>query len=409
MITDQAARVRTWLDARADEMATLLEELVACDTENPPGRGLGACARVLRAAMESLGLAPEIIDVPPSGTLDDPCIVRGSVGDGSRLIYFHGHFDVVPAQDRAQFTAHRHDGKVIGRGTADMKGGIVSMLYGAAAAKALGLIGDGRIVLHLVCDEETGSLAGSGHLRTAGLIDSQALAMVTAEPSGVGTVWHAARGAVTVRVDVQGREAHVGQAHLGVNAFQHMVRVAAPLEAIARELAARPTSMAMDENDARGSMLVVGGRCGGGSNFNVVPGSAWFTIDGRYNPEEDLGGELERLMSTIRGAAKASGANVTVDVLQFQPSASTGATHPAAVALSRCITAVETTPARFVMCSGVLDIRWYAQLGIPAFAYGAGRLDVSHGPHEFINEVEMRRCAGVYALYTGELLRRSPR
>lgn len=43
------------------------------------------------------------------------------------------------------------------------------------------------------------------------------------------------------------------------------------------------------------------------------------------------------------------------------------------------------------MCSGVLEIRWYAQLGIPAFAYGAGRLDVSHGPDEFIDEAAMRR------------------
>jgi len=97
VMTDQAARVQTWLDARADEMAVLLERLVACDTENPPGRGLGACAYMLRDAMENLGLAPEIIDVPPSGTLEDPCIVRGAVGDGPKLIYFHGHFDVVPA------------------------------------------------------------------------------------------------------------------------------------------------------------------------------------------------------------------------------------------------------------------------------------------------------------------------
>ncbi|MGH2389599.1 MAG: M20/M25/M40 family metallo-hydrolase, partial [Chloroflexota bacterium] len=367
--------------------------------------GLGACARVLCEAMEHLGLDPEIIDVPPSGKLEDPCIVRGTVGDGAKLIYFHGHFDVVPAQDHSQFTTRRREGKIIGRGTADMKGGIVSMLYGAAAAKALGLLVAGRIVLHLVCDEETGSVAGAGHLRKAGLIDPRARAMVTAEPSGVGVVWHAARGAVTVRVGVRGREAHVGQAHLGVNAFQHMVHVAAPLEALAQELAARHTGFAMDEHDARGSMLVVGGRCGGGSNFNVVPGSTWFTIDGRYNPEEDLEGELKRLTSMIKGAAREIGADVTVEVLQLQPSASTDETHPAAEALARCTTAVEATPPRFVMCSGVLDIRWYAQLGIPAFAYGAGRLDVSHGPNEYIDEAEMRRCAAVYALYAGELLR----
>jgi hypothetical protein len=48
---------------------------------------------------------------------------------------------------------------------------------------------------------------------------------------------------------------------------------------------------------------------------------------------------------------------------------------------------------------GVLDTRWYSGLGIPAFAYGGGRLDVSHGPAEYIDEAAMRRCAAVYALF----------
>ena len=97
---DPAAAAEAWLEPRADEMAELLEGLVAIDTENPPGRGLGRCGRVLRDAMAELGLAPELIELAPRGELEDPCIVRGSVGDGPRTVYFHGHFDVVPAQSR---------------------------------------------------------------------------------------------------------------------------------------------------------------------------------------------------------------------------------------------------------------------------------------------------------------------
>ena len=99
--------------------------------------------------------------------------MRCAVGDGPRTVYFHGHFDVVPAQDPAQFRPRRGDGRITGRGTADMKGGLVSMLYGALAARELDLLGERRIVLHFVCDEETGSVAGSGHLRDAGLIDPE--------------------------------------------------------------------------------------------------------------------------------------------------------------------------------------------------------------------------------------------
>jgi acetylornithine deacetylase/succinyl-diaminopimelate desuccinylase-like protein len=284
-----------------------------------------------------------------------------------------------------------------------MKGGIVSMLYGAAAARDLGLLGDGRIGINLVCDEETGSVAGSGYLREHGLIDPAALTMLTAEPSS-GSVWHAARGAVSLRVTIRGAEAHVGQANLGVNAFEQMLHIATPLTAYAREMMQRHTRFTMDPNDPRGSMVVVGGMSGSGSNFNVVPGAAWFTVDSRFNPEEDIEAELTRMTQIITDAAERIDADVSIEVTQFQPPAATDETNPAACALAESIEAIEGRPARFEMCAGVLDVRWYAQLGIPAFGYGAGRLDVSHGPREYIDEAAMRRCAAVYALAAGRLL-----
>jgi succinyl-diaminopimelate desuccinylase len=404
---DRPAEVQAWLEPRADEMAALLEELVALATENPPGRALGECGRVLSDAMAGMGFSPELIEVAPTGELEDPCIVRGGIGDGSRIVYFHGHFDVVPAQDAAQFRPQRRDGKLIGRGSADMKGGLVSMLYGAAAARELGLLSDARIVFHFVCDEETGSFAGSQHLRAAGLLDTEAVAMLTAEPTA-GAVWHASRGAITLRVSVRGSEAHVGQAHLGVNAFEKMIQVAGPLATLARQLLDQRTAFAMESDEARGSMLVVGGSAGSGASFNAVPGSAWFSVDRRFNPEEDLEQEVARLTDTIAEAAAEAGADVTLDVRQTAPSASTDNQHPASLALARCIAKVEGAAPRFELCPGVLETRWYAQLGIPAFAYGAGRLEVSHGPDEFIDEAAMRRCAAVYALFPGEVVGQDP-
>jgi succinyl-diaminopimelate desuccinylase len=400
---DRAAEVRSWLEPRADEMAALVEELVSVSTENPPGRHLGTCGRLLRDAMARLGLSPELIEVAPAGDLEEPCVVRGSVGAGPRTVYFHGHFDVVPAQSPAQFRPRRRDGRIVGRGTADMKGGIVSMLYGAAAASALGLLDRGKTVLHLVCDEETGSTAGSQHLLDAGLIDGDALAMLTAEPTG-GVVWHASRGAITLRVEVRGREAHVGQAHLGVNAFERLLRVAEPLTTLAHELLEKRTTFPMDGDAARGSMLVVGGSTGSGASFNTVPGSAWFSVDRRFNPEEDLEEELARLTDTIAAAAARAEAEVTVEVLQRSPSARTDETHPAADALARCVAEIEGVPPRFELCPGVLETHWYARLGIPGLVYGPGRLEVSHGPDEFVDETAMLRCAAVYALFAGELL-----
>jgi succinyl-diaminopimelate desuccinylase len=403
-LIDRSPKVQAWLDDRADEMATLLETLVRIPTENPPGRQLGRCAAVLHDAMDRLGFSPEMIELAPTAALEGPAIVRGSVGDGPEIVYYHGHFDVVPAQTPAQFEPQRRNGRIYGRGSADMKGGLVSMMYGAAAAAVLGLLDDRKIVLHFVCDEETGSAAGSGHLREAGMIDPAALAMLTAEPTG-GTIWHACRGAITLRVQTAGREAHVGYVHQGQNAFEHMIRIAEPLTALSHDLLQQRTSFPVESDDAGGSMLVVGGQSGSGAGFNVVPGSAWFSVDRRFNPEEDLEEESARLTGMITDTARAIGAEVEIDILQHQPSGSTDQAHPAAVTLAGCVAAVEGAEPVFHMCPGVLDTRWYSQLGIPALAYGGGRLDISHGPGEYIDEAAMRRCAEVYALFANRVTR----
>ena len=103
-VLDLAAEVQAWLERRADEMAALLEDLVAIDSENPPGRALGRCGRLLRDAMTDLGLSPELIELPPARELEEPCTrARQRRRRRRRSVYFHGHFDVVPAQSPAQF------------------------------------------------------------------------------------------------------------------------------------------------------------------------------------------------------------------------------------------------------------------------------------------------------------------
>src|SRR4051794_17309174 len=111
--------LRRWLADRAHEMTGLVQRLSAMDTSNPPGRGLGRCGRLLHAELERLGIEAEVIELAASGDLQEPCVVRGTVGTGARTIYFHGHFDVVPAQSPRQFEPRRENGRIVGRGTAD--------------------------------------------------------------------------------------------------------------------------------------------------------------------------------------------------------------------------------------------------------------------------------------------------
>src|SRR6185436_18732143 len=98
----------------------------------------------------------------------------------------------------------------------------------------------------------------------------------------------------------------------GVNAFEHMIRIAEPLTVLSHELLQKRTRFPAESEEAAGSMLVVGGQAGAGAGFNAVPGSAWFSLDRRFNPEEDLDEELARLTGMVERAAAAAGAEVTI-------------------------------------------------------------------------------------------------
>src|SRR5258706_9990741 len=91
-----------------------------------------------------------------------------SFGNGKRTLYFHGHYDVVPAQSPEQFQPVRKEHFLFGRGSCDMKGGIVTMLYAILALRECGAKLGGKIALTLVPDEETGGERGSAWMAGPG-------------------------------------------------------------------------------------------------------------------------------------------------------------------------------------------------------------------------------------------------
>jgi acetylornithine deacetylase/succinyl-diaminopimelate desuccinylase family protein len=372
--------------AREQAMVDLTSRLVAVPSENPPGNSYAECVELLTGALGEEGFAPEL--------LEDAC-VRGQFGSGGRCLYLHGHYDVVPAQRREQFEPRVEGGRLHGRGSADMKGGLAAMIYAVAALRDAGVELDGRVAFNLVPDEETGGERGSRRLADRGVLAPDAIGMLTTEPTG-GVVWNANRGAITMRVTVPGREAHVGLAHEGVNAFERMLDVAQALREIGREAA------------ARGSILLLGGTASSGANFNVVPASATFTVDRRPNPDEDLATERARILDVLERFRR-DGIELDVQIFQEGDSAGTSEDDPLARALAASVAEVEGSPPAFEMCPGLLETRWYARDGIPALAYGPGRLDISHGPEEHVEIGALVRCATVYALTIARVLGRASR
>lgn len=137
--------------------------------------------------------------------------------------------------------------------------------------------------------------------RSEGVLGENAIAMLTPEPTG-GVIWNANRGALTLRVTVEGRAAHVGRQPEGINAFERMLPIAQAVMKLKREVETRPTSYHVAPDPLRRSILMMGGQCASGSNFNVVPASCSFTIDRRINPEEEVAVEKRRLFEVLSGA-----------------------------------------------------------------------------------------------------------
>ncbi len=422
----------------------LLEELIEVRTENPPGSNYLECVLLLRERLAEMGLESQIVEVPAKELRDlglppnlpRPSIVAslGSPDPDAPILHFHGHYDVVPGESARMFHLHLEGDEAWGRGTADMKGGLVSMLLALKELRRLAPHLRGRVMLSIVPDEETGGQAGTGYLFKAGVLPQGSIGMLTPEPTG-GEVWNGNRGAYSLMLTVHGKMAHVAVKHHGKNAFTGMVELAAMLEELRSQIEARhfameppldtPSSGAApgsgsivgtsnagsagtagqpgEEDGEPDSVLLIGGICRGGTNFNVVPESVSFSIDRRYHPMEDGNEVLKELEAVFKRFRKA-GWKLDVEWLQKGEASLTPPGSRLATALQKAVKLVEGSTPRFSLCPGVLETRFFVAHGTPGLAYGPGRLDLSHVPEERVSLQAILKVARVYLRTAWELV-----
>jgi len=400
-----ANRLSAWLNTREDEMASLLSDLVAIPTENPPGENYPRCVELLERELQRYGFpcrrypfaAPAATDRDKSATS-----LLATYGSGERSLYFHGHYDVVPAQAREQFKPQRKRNFLFGRGSCDMKGGIVAMIYAMRALQECGVALHGKVALMLVPDEETGGARGSHWLTPQGVLGQNGVGMLMPEPTS-GVIWNANRGAISMRITVYGKSAHVGLQHQGENAFERMLRVAQQLQELKNEVERRKTTCKIGGAHSPNSILMVGGISGGGTNFNVVPEQCWFTLDRRINPEENLQDEKERIVAVLE-QCRQEGIPLNWEILQEGSSSASVETEPLGQALADSVHQMTKEAPTFEMCPGLLELRFYAAQKISAYAYGPGLLSVAHGPNEYVDLRKIRECAAIYALTVVKML-----
>lgn len=380
-----------------DPIVAFARDLVAIPTENPPGNAYDECVGRIATELDALSYTYEIVETGDNETQRRAIVAQ--VGESGPLLYLHGHYDVVPAFARRQFEPRLDDERLIGRGSSDMKGGLAAIVYAARDAAAAGA----RVGLVIVPDEETGGRLGAERLAELGRLDTTAVGAIVAEPTW-GTVWHACRGAFTLRVTVHGKAAHVGLHHDGTNAFAAAVDVAIALRELGRELHERRSALAFGSSHPRAteSIMLVGGSAAGGTNFNIVPDRFSFTIDRRPNPDEDYAAAKRELL-TLLEAAREHGIDLEWEVLQDAHSAATAADSTfvrTVVATVAEIAGGEPVP---TCCPGVLETRVYNRLGIPAVAFGPGLIERMHSPDEDVPVTNLRAAASVYAAVAATL------
>lgn len=382
------------VDNLKGEIIGTLKEMIEIPTVNPPGLNYPDFIKYITHLLDSWGIDHKVIE-GPAGNEDRASVIGYISGWEKKSLHFHGHYDVVPAQNVKQFKPFIKDGKLYGRGSSDMKGGIVSMLYAIKILKDRAKELKGSLSFSIVPDEETGGAGGIHNLfKTGKLPLDGCVGMIMPEPSS-GVIWNASRGALTIRVNFKGKHAHVALADGGINAFEHMVKTVGPLMKLKDDITSRITALPAVPESARKSAIVIGGECGSGVNFNTVPEKAWFTIDRRFNPEEKLE-EVKKEIIDLLEEQKKQGIDLSYEILQEEESSISTLDSPLAEALSDSFFEAIGTKPRFELCPGLLECRFFSKLGIPSYGYGPGLLEISHGSEEYIDIDTLIKSTSIY-------------
>ena len=374
------------MSARSAAIAHL-ERLVGWPTVS--SRPVTALAAWLAERAEGAGFTVERFDVT-EGKLNLICRRGPRRDDRSRGLVLSGHMDVVPVEGQDwttdPFRLTERDGRLLGRGAADMKGFIAATVAACDALRDVPL--DDELVLVWTCDEEVGCV-GSADL-VSKLQGSDAHPLPRPTLIGEPTDFRALRlhpGHTTWRVRCQGRPAHSSRPTLGLSAIKLATRVLLAIEALEEELAAERRF----EGDLPSPWTVLhAGVVRGGAAVNIVPDRCEVLIGARPLPGdslEALTARIAALLDPIDAAARDRGGAVHLDVVQSCPPLLTpeGCAHQHL--LTPWLSDPRPTGAPFATDGGPLSM-----LGCEPLIFGPGSIDVAHRPDEYIHGRDLLRA-----------------
>ncbi len=282
--------------ARQDDLVAIAQALIAVPSPNPPLSTEAVAAVAAELVRRHVPGAELSLHAAGEGVVNLVARLRGSAP--GRRVVLSGHLDTYPVNDALPWSVDPlgglvRDGRLYGRGAADMKGGIAASMLAMAVLADCRKEWQGEAVLALSGDEESmGPLGAEWLLQT--VPETRGDAVIIGDAGSPAVVRFGEKGFLWVEVEAVGRPAHGAHVHLGVNAIDRLrgaldalssvsdMAVAAPPAVTLAIEAARPVSEALSgagEAHTLGRVTVNIGRIAGGTSMNLIPASAAAGVD----------------------------------------------------------------------------------------------------------------------------------
>jgi acetylornithine deacetylase len=364
-----------------DPAIRLLRELVAVNSVNPTlvrgAPGEREIADLIAAEMRRAGLDVSVETV----THGRPNVVGVLEGrTRGRSLMFCGHTDTVGATGMMDpFTPVEHGGRLYGRGAQDMKGGVAAMISAAAAIAAGGGLDSGRVVVACVVDEEHSSIGADALVKSW-----RADAAVVIEPTDLQiAIGH--KGFAWVDILVHGKAAHGSRPADGQDAILRLGRVLSRLEALDRELQARPPHPLVGTGSLHASIIE------GGRELSSYPDRASVQIERRTLPSEAEAIAVQEVQQILDGLAAADETfRATATAMFSRPGYEIGTDHELPDLLAAALAHVGSEP-RITGASFWTDAAVLGHAGIPSVLFGPGGAGL-HSTEEYVNVADVLIC-----------------
>lgn len=360
-----------------------LKEMIPYQTVNKPGNEK-PLARFIADQLEAEGFAVEIQEIA-----ENRANVVARMGDSDRKVILSGHLDVVPAGDGwsvEPFAVTEQEGKLYGRGTCDMKGGIAAMMAAAIKIKREGRLADAELVLAFVADEEIDG-TGTKHF-AAGFEKGRDNLVVLGEPTG-NQIFVAHRGVVRLRIVIKGRQCHSGCPGDGINALTMMGRFLVGVDrlnqkkqGLVQPILPAPT--------------VAATRAGGGIRDNVVPGTAEVILDFRTVPGDTAKMLMAETDALLNEALEGMGGTWTIepfiDVLPGMTPVHADSVQVARAAYRNACNA-DAHIGYFAACC---DMSCFTSHGFDTIIMGPGDIAQAHTLDEYVEREQLSMAVSIY-------------